>query len=245
MKAENNFVGMNCGIMDMFASIMGQKDQVIRLNCQSLDYEYFPFQSGDLSLVLCDTTVKHNLVDSEYNQRRIDCETGFSVLKQYFPELSTLAETSLDRLLYLKNEIDPTVFKRCKYVIEESARVEKACQSIQNQDFITFGQLMFQTHEGLDKLYEVRCPEANFLVEQAAKHPDCLGARMMGAGFGGCTLNLIKRDSLHSFKTLLGGQYKTAFNLEMNFYLAEPSVGVEKLPRYVHLQEHLFKKNRG
>jgi galactokinase len=229
-KAENNFVGMKCGIMDMFASMMGKKNAVIRLDCNSLDFEYFPFNAPDYRLILCNTTVKHALVDSEYNTRRKECEEGVSVLQKFDPSVKLLRDVKIGFLKKHKKELRPVVFKRCKYVVEEIARVEKACKALKKNDFQTFGKLMFQTHEGLQNEYEVSCKELDFLVEKTRNtEGGVLGARMMGGGFGGCTINLVKADFVEDFIKKMKEAYKKAFNIELPCYVTTPQNGVETL----------------
>lgn len=232
-KAENNFVGMKCGIMDMFASMMGKQDQVIRIDCRSYEYEYFPFIAPDMRLVLCDTTVKHALVDSEYNTCRAECEEGVSVLKTYDPLVETLRDVKIEFLKTHQKDLRPVVFKRCKYVVEEIARVEKACDVLQKNDFTAFGQLMFETHEGLQYEYEVSCKELDFLVETAKKMDlsgeGVLGGRMMGGGFGGCTINLLKADKVEAFINNLKTAYKNKFDLDLPCHIVTPQNGVETI----------------
>ncbi|MDZ7876745.1 MAG: galactokinase [Saprospiraceae bacterium] len=226
-RAENNFVGMKCGIMDMFASMMGKENAVIRLDCRSLKYQYFPFDAPDYRLVLCNTTVKHSLVDSEYNTRRAECEEGVALFKKYTPSVKTLRNVHISVLLKHKNELRPIVFKRCKYVIEEIVRVEKACKALQKNHLITFGQLMFKTHEGLQNEYEVSCKELDFLVEKARQTEGVLGARMMGGGFGGCTINLVQTDAVEAFIADMKAAYKTAFDIDLPCFVTTPKNGVE------------------
>ena len=219
-QSENNFVGMQCGVMDMFASMMGQERSVIRLDCRSLEYEYFPFDTSNYILVLCDTRVKHALVDSEYNTRRAECEEGIAILKKYDPSVLSLRDVSFEFLLRHQKDLSEVVFKRCKYVVEEIERVEKACKALINNDLETFGALMYATHDGLNLEYEVSCPELNYLVEMARLYPNpsVLGARMMGGGFGGCTLNLVKKEAADDFISSLSKAYFEKFNIDMLAY---------------------------
>jgi len=229
-RGENHFVGMKCGIMDMFASVMGRENQVVRLDCRSLEYAYFPFETEEYSLVLCDSGVKHALVDSEYNTRREECETGVAVLKQYNPQIDTLRDVSMEWLKLHQNALSPTVFKRCKYVVEEIERVERACLALQQHDFATLGDLMFQTHDGLNLEYEVSVPEINFLVEKAREYQAAgivLGARMMGGGFGGCTINLVKNNALVSFLNELSAVYQETWGIELKTYPVQLTAGTE------------------
>jgi galactokinase len=226
-QAENNFVGMKCGIMDMFASMMGIENQFVRIDCRDLSYQYFPFDAPDLRLVLCDTTVKHALVDSEYNTRREECEEGVKILQQFDPSVKTLRDVSLDVLKAYKNDLKPIVYQRCEYIVEEIERVEKACVALQKKDFKTVGALMFETHDGLNEKYNVSCPELNFLAEKARNTEGVLGARMMGGGFGGCTLNLVKADRVEAFVEDLSRAYQRVFSKKMLHYVVKPSNGTE------------------
>ena len=228
-RGENNFVGMKCGIMDMFASVMGRENAFVRLDCRSLEFEYFPFDTRDYSLVLCDSRVKHALVDSEYNTRRSECEEGVSVLKRYDPAISSLRDVRLDFLKKHQNDLREVVFKRCKYVVEEIGRVEKACAALQKNDLKTVGALMFETHDGLNLEYQVSVPELNFMVEIARTDRAVLGSRMMGGGFGGCTINLVKTKAAGEFITVLREAYRRVFHLEMAAYPVRLTDGIQIL----------------
>jgi galactokinase len=226
-RAENNFVGMKCGIMDMFASMMGKENAVIRLDCNSLEYEYFPFDAPDYRLVLCNTTVKHALVDSEYNTRRAECEEAVALFQKYDPSVKTLRNVDMSAFQEYGHELRPVVFKRCKYVIKEIERVEKACNALKINDFKTFGALMFETHDGLQNEYEVSCKELDFLAQKARHTEGVLGARMMGGGFGGCTINLVKADRVEVFVSDMKAAYLTAFDIDLPCYITTPKNGVE------------------
>lgn len=235
-KAENNFVGMNCGIMDMFASMMGKENTVIRLDCRSLDYEYFPFEAPDYRLVLCNTMVKHSLVDSEYNTRRAECEEGVSILQKFNPAILTLRDVKINFLKKHATELREVVFRRCKYVVEEIERVEKACDALKENDFATFGKLMYATHEGLQHDYEVSCPELDFLVEKAKDTEGVSGSRMMGGGFGGCTINLVKADRVEVFIENVSTSYHKQFGIALPCHVVVPQNGVEILSRSMALK---------
>lgn len=220
-RGENHFVGMKCGIMDMFASVMGRENQVVRLDCRSLAFEYFPFETPDFSLVLFDSGVKHTLVDSEYNTRRAECEAGVSSLKQFDPEISSLRDVSLDFLKKHAAALPPIVFNRCKFVVEEIERVEQACAALQKGDFKTLGELMFACHDGLNLEYEVCVPETNFLVEAAKNYSipgAVLGARQMGGGFGGCVLNLVRNSERPAFSEAISAAYLQTFGIHLKIY---------------------------
>ena len=161
-KAEHEYAGVNCGIMDQFASMFGEKDHVIQLDCRSLEYRSFPFVLDDYDVVLCDTNVKHSLASSEYNLRRQECERGVAMLQKYQPDIKSLRDVSIELLEAHKNEIDEVSYRRCRYVIEEIQRVKDSCLMLENGDMDTFGKNMFATHEGLSKEYEVSCDELDF-----------------------------------------------------------------------------------
>lgn len=225
-RSENEFVGMKCGIMDMFASVMGRENHVVRLDCRSLDFEYFPFQTNDHTLLLLDSGVKHQLVDSEYNTRREECETGVEVLKKFDPKIETLREVPLDFLNLHRADLPPKIFKRCQFVVEEIARVKAACTALQKGDFQKLGRLMYAGHDGLNMKYEVCVIETNALVEWARSWK-VLGARQMGGGFGGCTLNLVKNSGLDEFVEEVSGAYHRVFGLDLKAYPVRLAGGVE------------------
>ncbi len=232
-RGENHFVGMKCGIMDMFASVMGHENQVIRLDCRSLEYEYFPFDTPDFSLVLFDSGVKHALVDSEYNTRREECEAGVSILKKNDPSISSLRDVPFSFLKKHKNELPATVYKRCKFIAQENERVEHACAALQKNDFKTLGNLMFECHDGLNFEYAVCVPETNFLVESARRFSQqdaVLGARQMGGGFGGCTINLVKNSALTVFSEETSMAYRQVFGIDLKIYPVRLSAGTAIVP---------------
>ncbi|MDD4150008.1 MAG: galactokinase [Bacteroidales bacterium] len=194
-KAENNFVGVKCGIMDQFASVFGKKDHVIQLDCRSLEYHYFNINLDGYSIVLADTQVKHKLASSEYNIRRKECETGVKILQKHNHNIQSLRDVTPDFLEKYNNELEPVIYNRCKYVVEENNRLVEGCKDLNDNRLFDFGQKMFATHDGLSNLYQVSCSELDLLVDIAKKSEGVVGARMMGGGFGGCTINIIK-DSL-------------------------------------------------
>lgn len=227
--AENNFVGVKCGIMDQFASMMSKKDTVIKLDCRSLKYEYFPFDMQEYNVVLCDTGVKHNLADSEYNTRRQQCEAGIALLKKYDPEIQSLRDVSMDFLVEHIGELPELIFKRCKYVVDEIARVEEACNLLLKNDLKTFGERMYATHDGLQHLYAVSCPELDFLVDHTRALDHVAGARMMGGGFGGCTINLVAKDAMEEFVADISRSYLNGTNKTLKTYTCTLADGVESI----------------
>lgn len=217
-KAENQFVGVQCGIMDQFASMFGKQEQVIRLDCRSLAYTYLPFDTSYVDLVLLDTGVKHSLASSEYNLRRQECEAGVQLLQKKYPDLHSLRDATVDMVEENLKTGDPVVYKRSRYVVEEVQRVLQASDDLQNGSMQAFGQKMFSTHEGLSKDYAVSCAEADFLVEQAAGLSGVLGARMMGGGFGGCTINLVEKGKGEELIAALQPEYLEKFGRELIAY---------------------------
>jgi galactokinase len=216
--AEHHYVGVQCGIMDQFASVMGKQGHVIVLDCRSLTHRYARLDLQEHGIILCDTKVKHSLVDSEYNMRRKECERGVKTLQQHYPEIKSLRDVSITTLERHRDEFPDQVYKRCLYVVQEILRVQEASADLDQGDLKAFGKKMFQTHEGLSQLYEVSCEELDFLVNEAAKSNGVLGARMMGGGFGGCTINLVKNDLAEPFIGHMKSQYKIAFGIDMPTY---------------------------
>jgi galactokinase len=191
-RAENNFVGMQCGIMDMFASLMGKKDHVLRLDCRNLEYSYSPFPDNEYRLLLLDSGVKHQLVDSEYNTRRKECEAGVQILRKSHPEVNSLRDATPEMVLEHAGEMPDKVFRRCLFVTEENNRVNAVCDALESGNMTLVGELMYQSNAGLRNLYEVCVDETNFLTD--SMHGLACGARQMGGGFGGCTINLLKKS---------------------------------------------------
>ena len=207
-RAENDFVGAKVGIMDMFASMMGKANHVIKLDCRSLEYTYAPLQMDGIRIVLCDSRVKHSLVTSEYNTRRAECEAGVRFLKAFYPEITSLRDVTMSMLDQHLRDTEPHIYRRCAYVVQENQRLLDGVAALETNDIATFGQLMYSSHEGLSDWYEVSCPELDLLVALARQQPGVLGARMMGGGFGGCTINLVREETLDAFNESITKQYK-------------------------------------
>jgi len=220
-KAENEFVGVKCGIMDQFASMFGRRNHVIRLDCQSLEYEYAPFNTDGIRIVLLDTNVKHSLASSEYNTRRQQCEAGVALIQAHYPEVRSLRDATLEMLDKYVAPADPLVYQRCQYVVEENLRLLAASEDLKKGDIEAFGQKMFATHEGLSRKYAVSCPELDFLVEQVKGRPGVIGARMMGGGFGGCTINLVREAVIDELVADLTPAYARAMNKELKVYIGQ------------------------
>ena len=220
-KAENEFVGLQCGIMDMFASMMGRKDQVIRLDCQSLEYTYFPFRAEGLRILLLNTQVEHSLASSEYNVRRQQCEAGVKLVQRQHPDVKSLRDVTTEMLAAHVAPVDELIYRRCSFVVEENARVLAGTEDLQRGDVAAFGQKMYASHEGLSRKYEVSCAESDWLVEQVRGAEGVLGARQMGGGFGGCTINLVRADVIDGLVERIAPLYHKAMNLELKWYISQ------------------------
>jgi galactokinase len=223
-KAEH-WVGINCGIMDQFSSVHGLANKVIKLDCNTLDFEYHNADFKDYSLVLFDSNVKHSLFTSEYNNRRMECEEGLSIIKNHFPEIKSFRDCSEEQLLSIQDKMNETVFKRVHFVVKEIKRVTQACEALDNGNIELLGQLLFDTHEGLSKEYEVSCPELDFIVEQAKKEETVIGSRLMGGGFGGCAITLIKKGNEKNVKEKFTSLYFDTFGIDLKIYDVKISNG--------------------
>ncbi|MEO7802837.1 MAG: galactokinase [Ginsengibacter sp.] len=217
-RAENDFVGVQCGIMDQFASGFGKKNHVIKLDCRSLEYEYKPFMPDDVEIILLNTNVKHSLADTEYNTRRKQCEKGVALIKKKYAEVESLRDATLEMVEELIKPVDEIVYRRCVFMVTEIKRVPDACADLDNKDIAAFGKKMFEAHEGLSKDYEVSCKELDFLVDHVRQFPAVIGARMMGGGFGGCTINLVKKEAIDRIINDINIDYKNAMGLELTMY---------------------------
>ena len=226
---EHNYCGVNCGIMDQFASVFGKEGSLIRLDCRSLEYKYFPFKPVGYKLVLLDSVVKHELASSAYNKRRQSCETAAAAIcNNNHPEVEFLRDATMDMLKEVKDQISAEDYMRAEYVIEEVQRVLDVCDALERGDYETVGQKMYETHHGMSKLYEVSCEELDYLND-IAKKCGVTGSRVMGGGFGGCTINLVK-DELHdAFIKEAFASYKEKFGHEPKLYEVVISDGARKL----------------
>ena len=228
-RAEHNFPGVMCGIMDQYANMFGKKDHVILLDCRSIEHQYFPLKLEGYEIVLINTKVHHSLASSEYNVRRKQCEEGLEILKKE-KGINSFRDIKIpEELLPFKDKMADKVYDRCKYVVEEIIRTQQAAKLLQQNNLIEFGKLMFETHEGLRKLYEVSCKELDFLVEKARENKDVIGARMMGGGFGGCTINIIKKESVKDFLSETTIAYQKKFQIDPEII----EVGIENGTREI------------
>lgn len=223
-KAEHTYAGVMCGIMDQFASMNGKKDYVIKLDCRSLEFEYVPLKMDGIKIVLLNTNVKHSLASSEYNTRRQQCEEGVRLVKAQHPEVNSLRDVTLAMLeQHVKKE--EHIYNRCRYVVEENTRLLTGCEDLKEGDIAALGKKMFQSHDGLSRLYEVSCKELDFLVEKVRNNPNVLGARMMGGGFGGCTINLVKEGAIDQLVEEMSRAYTDAMDKELTAYIAKTEDG--------------------
>ena len=229
--AEHNFVGIKCGIMDQFASMMGKKDQVMLLDCRSLAFEYIPCELGDYQLVLLNTNVTHALASSEYNTRRTECENGIAILQKQNAEIKSLRDVSMDLLQAHRTEMPELVYKRCHHVLTENNRVLEAVKALKENDIKSLGQFMYQSHLSLQIDYDVSCPELDYLVQLTIDKDYILGSRMMGGGFGGCTINLVAKDKVQSFVDWASQEYKNKFAIDLSHYLVHIGDGGGVVPK--------------
>lgn len=227
-STEHNYCGVNCGIMDQFASCFGKEGSLIRLNCKTLEYKYFPFKPEGYKLVLVDSCVKHELASSAYNKRRQSCENAAAAIKKNHPEIDFLSDCNRLWLDEVRDEIPQEDFLRAEYVIGEVQRVLDVCDALERGDYETVGELMYQTHFGLSRLYEVSCEELDFLNKLARKM-DVTGSRVMGGGFGGCTINLVKEELYDEFIAEAKKQFAEKFGHEPKVYDVVISDGARRL----------------
>ena len=225
---EHNYIGVKCGIMDQFASVFGKEGSLIRLDCRSLEYQYFPFKPEGYRLVLVDSVVKHELASSAYNKRRESCENVVAAIKKTHPNVEFLRDCTMDMLNAVKEEVSEEDFMRAQYVIEEIQRVLDVCDALEKGDYEVVGQKMYETHYGMSKLYEVSCEELDYLNDIAF---DCgvTGSRVMGGGFGGCTINLVKNELYETFITTAKERFKEKFGRSPKIYDVVIGDGSRKL----------------
>lgn len=217
-KAEHTFAGVNCGIMDQFASVFGKKNKVIKLDCTTLAYEYHPANFNEYQLVLFDSCVKHTHLTSGYNDRRNEVEQGLAIIKANYPEVTSFRNCTEAMVVALKDTLGEIIFNRCLFVVQEIERVPLAIAALSKGNINQLGELMTKTHYGLSELYEVSCPEMDFLVTEALGEAEVVGARMMGGGFGGCTINVVKKETANNVIQKLTKAYKIKYNIDLKAY---------------------------
>lgn len=228
--AEHEYAGVNCGIMDQFASAMGKEGHAIFLNCRDLSYELVPLDLKGMKIVISNTNKKHALGASKYNERRQECEAGFEILKKCMPQKTCLGEiTAEEYAKYKAYIIDEVVAKRVNHVISENNRVLCAVDALKKGDIGLFGSLMNESHDSLRDDYEVTCKELDIMVDEARKIDGVLGSRMTGAGFGGCTVSIVREDAVDEFIEKVGANYEAQTGIEASFYVTEPGDGGKEI----------------
>lgn len=227
-QSEHTFAGVKCGIMDQYASLFGKKDAVILLDCHALVHEYFPLTLTEHKIILIDTKVKHSLASSAYNKRRESCEEGVRIIRQENPHVESLRDVNSDLLFRYKSKLSAETFVRCNFIVGEIERTQQAASLLKQYNIEEFGKLMYATHEGLSKEYEVSCAESDYLVALAKQH-NVTGARMMGGGFGGCTINIIQKGKLEAFKAEVNSSYTKQYGHAPEFYEVSIEEGTAKV----------------
>ncbi len=225
---EHNYVGVKCGIMDQFASCFGKEGSLIRLDCRSLEYEYVPFDPKGYRLVLINTCVAHELASSAYNKRRESCEAVAAAIRKHHPQVELLRDADINMLHEVANEVSAEDYIRAEFVIEEIQRLLDACEALQKGDYETVGKKMYETHIGLSRKYEVSCPELDYLND-TARRCGVTGSRVMGGGFGGCTINLVKDELYDSFIKTATESYEAKFGIKPKVYDVVIKDGARKL----------------
>jgi galactokinase len=228
-KAEHTYAGVMCGIMDQFASMFGRKGFVMKLDCRSMEYDYVPFSAEGLSILMLNTNVKHSLATTAYNTRRNECAQGLAWVQEAYPEAKALRDVTEIMLDKQALPRDRTIDKRCRFVVQEIKRLQDACSDLEIGDMHALGKKMFSTHNGLRNMYEVSCRELDFLVDAVANHPGVLGARMMGGGFGGCTINLVKQETVDELVSSLCKKYEAAMGLPLTAFTVQIENGTERI----------------
>lgn len=225
--AEHTFPGVQCGIMDQFASIFGKKDHALKLDCRTLEHEEVPLILEGYHIVLLNTNVSHSLASSAYNDRRRECTEGVALVSKHVNNVSSLRDVTVDMLnKYVKDQL---IYKRCRFIVEENDRVHKAVQQMKIGDINGLGEQMYRSHDGLSKEYEVSCAELDWLVNAVRDNDNVAGARMMGGGFGGCTINIVREEAVDHLVADLSKRYKQAFNKELSVYQGNTADGAHVL----------------
>ena len=227
-RAENDYVGASTGIMDQFIACCGAQDHALLLDCRSLEYRLAPIPSH-LSLVIANTMVKHSHAGGEYNTRRSEVEEGTALLRSHRPEIKLLRDATVDDLRKWGHEMRPDVLKRCRHIITENTRTVAAADALEAGDLKALGRLMYEAHASYRDDFEASCPEADILVNLAQKEPGCIGARLTGGGFGGCTVNLVENQNAAAFSSHIRDSYRKATGIEADIYLCHASAGVHQV----------------
>lgn len=233
-RSSHQFVGVPCGIMDQFASLMGREKQLVLLDCRSLEYEYIPCDLGQYEIVLINSKVSHDLSESAYEARVEECALGVKVLQEFNPDVQSLRDASRELVLKHEDELGPIVFKRCLYVTSENERLLQVCEALRKGKVEAVGPLLFETHAGLRDLYEVSCKEVDFLVDFAEGYPGVIGSRIMGGGFGGCSINLVDRSQTEGFIEAVKEAYLKAHGKEAEAYQVDIVDGTDLVKSIIY-----------
>jgi len=228
-RAENNFVGMKCGIMDQFASVLGREKTLLQLDCRNLSCVFVPFNRTDVRIALCDSQVKHAHAGGEYNTRRSQCETGVEIVRRHHPKVVSLRDITNDMLEAARPEMEDVVYRRCAYVLAENQRVLAACNALAGNDLTVFGLKMNGSHYGMRDEYEISCPELDILQSVAEGTAGVLGSRMMGGGFGGCTINMVEEAALTDFQKVMSEAFHRKLGKEPIIHVCQLKGGTEEL----------------
>jgi len=227
-RAENNFAGVACGIMDQHISCLGQKNHALFIDCRSNNYELIPFKGHNYQIVICNSKIQRSLVNSEYNKRREECRIAVELFNHKLTsEIRALRDVTIDEYKKYQGQLPETIARRARHVISENYRVQAGVQALREENFSAFGKLMVESHRSLKNDYEVSCAELDLLVDLALKQEGVLGARMTGAGFGGCTVNLLKRDYIDAFKKSVKNEYKKITGINPDIYVTRPAEGAK------------------
>lgn len=232
-KAENDFVGLQCGILDQFASLFGKANHAMLLDCRSQEFEYVPLNLGAHCFVLINSNVPHEHTISGYNDRPAECREAVAILQKKYPELQSLRDLTLPMLEYCKPHLPENLFRRCCFILAENLRVQQFCAHLKNADFGKLGALLYQSHLGLQQQYEVSCPELDLLVDLTRPEAGVLGSRMMGGGFGGCTLNLMKKENCQTLTFEIMVQFRMRTGIQLEAYFVRIEKGVHRMPDFL------------
>jgi galactokinase len=228
-QTEHRFAGVQCGIMDQFASLHGKAGHLMKLDCRSLEFEYIPFDFPDLRIVLVNSMVSHSLASSEYNLRRHQCESGVEILRRYDMSIHSLRDVRPELLDTHREQLGETIYKRCRFIVGENQRLQSGCDFLKSHNLDAFGKLMYASHDGLSHDYEVSCPESDFLVKSIRELPGVKGARQMGGGFGGCIICLVEKNATDFFIGDIRKKYEEKFNRTPDCYITSINEGAHIL----------------
>lgn len=228
-RAENEFVGVGCGIMDQFASCLSKKNYAIFIDCRSLEYKYIPFKTEDIKIFLANTNVERALIGSEFNKRRSESAEGAEILSRYIPDVKSLRDISLEDFNKYKNHLPKVIAKRCEHVINENNRVIESIEGLKNNDISRLGELMWKSHDSLRELYEVSSRELDLMVDIAGNTEGVLGSRLLGGGFGGCTISIVKNESIEKLKENIMLEYPKKTGIQPEIYICSAEEGAHRI----------------